>query len=155
MADLPYGADAQVLYGSLTGNVADKTGAAVPNADVDATNFGTGISKKTKTDDRSAFLFQDVQAGTYKVTISAPGFVTTIESGVQIVNFSWTNSARPRFASKPARAGSNSRALRNCATASSNLPCSASAAQRLLCASTYPGLVATRHTPGLPVQFPS
>ena len=77
MAALPFAADAQVLYGSLTGNVADVSGAAVPNASVEATNVATGIAKKTRTDDRGVFLIQDIQAGTYKVTISAPAFATT------------------------------------------------------------------------------
>ncbi len=40
---LPLTASAQVLYGSLTGNVTDKTGAAVPNAKVEAVNAATGV----------------------------------------------------------------------------------------------------------------
>jgi len=81
---LPFSAPAQVLYGSLTGNVTDKSGAAVPDAKVDATNIGTGISKQTQTDDRGVYRFQDCQAGTYKVTIGATGFAGTVETGVQI-----------------------------------------------------------------------
>ncbi len=76
---------AQVLYGSLTGNVTDKTGAAVPNAKVDAINTGTGIAKQTTTDERGVFQIQDVQAGTYKLTISAKAFASVITSGVQVV----------------------------------------------------------------------
>jgi hypothetical protein len=82
---LPLAAPAQVLYGSLTGNVTDKSGGAVPNAKVEATNISTNIAKQTITDDRGVFLFQDVQAGTYKVTISAPSFASTVESGVDVV----------------------------------------------------------------------
>src|ERR1017187_772078 len=81
---LPFTAPAQVLYGSLTGNVTDKTGAAVPNAKVEVTNIGTGIAKQTATDDRGVFLIQDVQAGIYKLTIGAPAFASTVESGVQV-----------------------------------------------------------------------
>ena len=47
---LPFSAPAQVLYGALTGNVTDKSNAAVPNAKVDATNTVTGITKQTNTD---------------------------------------------------------------------------------------------------------
>ncbi|HEY3841303.1 MAG TPA: TonB-dependent receptor [Bryobacteraceae bacterium] len=85
LAVLPSNIHAQVLYGSLTGNVTDKSGAAIPNATVEATNVGTGIAKQTKTDDRGAYLIQDIQPGTYKVTISAPAFATTVATGVQIV----------------------------------------------------------------------
>jgi len=82
---LPFTAPAQVLYGSLTGNVSDSSGASVPNAKVETTNIGTGVTKQTKTDDRGVFLIQDIQAGVYRLTISAPAFANTVESGVQIV----------------------------------------------------------------------
>src|SRR5579862_3237693 len=81
---VPTTASAQVLYGSLTGNVTDKTGGAVPNAKVEATNISTGIGKQTTTDERGVFLIQDAQAGMYKLTISAPAFASTVESGVQV-----------------------------------------------------------------------
>jgi hypothetical protein len=81
---LPNAASAQVLYGSLTGNVTDVSGAPVPNAAVEATNIATGISKKTTTDDRGVFLIQDAQAGTYKLAINAPSFANTVESGIEV-----------------------------------------------------------------------
>ncbi len=37
-------ASSQVLYGSITGNVSDQTGAALPGAKVDILNTGTGWS---------------------------------------------------------------------------------------------------------------
>jgi hypothetical protein len=80
----PFSASSQVLYGSLTGNVTDVSGSAVPNAKVDATNIGTGIGKQATTDGRGVFLIQDIQPGVYKVTISAPAFSILVESGVQI-----------------------------------------------------------------------
>jgi Carboxypeptidase regulatory-like domain/TonB dependent receptor-like, beta-barrel len=77
-------ADAQTLYGSLTGNVTDSTGAAVPNAKVDVLNMGTGILKNTVTDDRGVYLFTDLQAGTYRLTVAAPAFSTRAVEGVNI-----------------------------------------------------------------------
>jgi hypothetical protein len=82
---LPLTAPAQVLYGSLTGNVTDKSGGAVPNAKVEALNVGTNIVKQATTDDRGAFLIQDLQAGTYKVTVSAAAFANTVASRVDVV----------------------------------------------------------------------
>ena len=75
-------AAAQTLYGSLTGNVTDASGAAVPNAKVEALNVGTGIVKTAQTDERGAYLFNDLQPGHYKVTISAPAFSTRVVEGV-------------------------------------------------------------------------
>ena len=80
----PFTASTQVLYGSLTGNVTDVSGSAVPNAKVDAVNISNGIGKQATTDGRGVFLMQDLQAGVYKVTISAPSFSILVESGVQI-----------------------------------------------------------------------
>src|SRR6476619_6650733 len=77
-------AAAQTLYGSLTGNVTDASGAAVPNAKVDALNVGTGILKTDQTNDRGSYLFNDLQPGTYKVTISAKAFSTHVTEGVTI-----------------------------------------------------------------------
>ena len=75
----------QVFYGSLTGNVMDPSGAAVPNAKVEVVNTATGVTMQGATDSRGVFLFQDVQPGSYKLTISAPAFATTVESGVDVV----------------------------------------------------------------------
>src|SRR5215813_4581556 len=69
---------AQVLYGSLTGNVTDASGAGVPGAKVDALNVATGAAKQGTTDDRGTYLFSDLQPGTYKVTITAASFATRV-----------------------------------------------------------------------------
>ncbi|MBI2689305.1 MAG: TonB-dependent receptor [Acidobacteria bacterium] len=81
---------AQVLYGTLTGSVVDASGAAVPNAKVEALNTATGVSRQTTSDDRGAFQFNDLQAGAYKVTVSAPSFSTVVQDGVTIA----TNTTR-------------------------------------------------------------
>lgn len=77
-------ANAQVLYGSLTGNVTDPSGAAVPGAAVQAKNMDTGVSRDTTTDTRGVYLFNDVSQGNYKVTVTAKGFQTMIEDNVAV-----------------------------------------------------------------------
>lgn len=67
---------AQVLYGSLIGNVTDPNGAAVPGAEVVATNQNTGVAKTTKTDSGGGYQFIDLQPGTYAVKVSFSGFKT-------------------------------------------------------------------------------
>jgi Carboxypeptidase regulatory-like domain len=62
----PLCSNAQVLYGSLTGNVSDPTGAAIPKAKIEVLNTGTGLVKTQETDDRGAFLLSDLMPGTYK-----------------------------------------------------------------------------------------
>lgn len=76
---------AQVLYGSITGNVTDPTSAALPNVKITATNVGTGISAEALTDDRGVYLLNNLQPGTYKVTMTSAAFAPRIQEGV-IVN---------------------------------------------------------------------
>ena len=63
-------ASAQVLYGTLIGNVTDPSGAIVPNAKVDALNVQTGVTKSTTTDSSGTYRIPDLQEGTYKVSVS-------------------------------------------------------------------------------------
>jgi len=76
----PVLAHAQVLYGTLTGNVTDQSGAALPRANVEAQNIATGVTQTGTTDPAGGYRFSALQAGTYKVTISASGFASkTVE----------------------------------------------------------------------------
>ncbi|HYZ86712.1 MAG TPA: carboxypeptidase-like regulatory domain-containing protein, partial [Bryobacteraceae bacterium] len=77
-------ANAQVLYGSLTGNVVDSSGAAVPEVKVEAVNANTGVSRTTTTDSAGVYIFNDLQAGSYKVTYQSSAFSTQVQEGVQI-----------------------------------------------------------------------
>ena len=80
-------AHAQVLYGTLTGNVTDPSGAAVPGAKVEALNVGTGVSREATTDERGVYLFTNIGSGQYRITVTAKSFKTTVEQNV-IVNTS-------------------------------------------------------------------
>src|SRR5580658_2079277 len=75
---------AQGLYGSLTGNIIDPSGAAVPKAKVDALSVDTGIAKQTETDSRGVYLFDNLQPGLYKVTVTVSAFQTFIETDVTV-----------------------------------------------------------------------
>jgi hypothetical protein len=75
----------QVLYGSLTGNVTDPSGAAMPGARVEAFNVATGVARQVTADSKGVYLFPELLPGTsYKVTISAPGFTTMVTENVRI-----------------------------------------------------------------------
>src|SRR5262245_15206529 len=81
---IPRGVDAQVIYGSLTGNVTDPTGAVVAGAKVEALNIGTGVSTSVVTNERGAYIFSSLQAGLYKVTITTQTFKTLAQDNVRI-----------------------------------------------------------------------
>ncbi|MBV8897856.1 MAG: TonB-dependent receptor [Acidobacteriaceae bacterium] len=75
---------AQALYGSLTGNVTDGSGAAIPNATVAATNNALGITKTVQTNSEGVYLITDLQAGPYTVKISAPAFGAVTQTGIAV-----------------------------------------------------------------------
>lgn len=80
----PSAAGAQVLYGSIVGNVTDGTGSAVPGATVTITNTETGGAHEAVTDSSGAYRFPTVQPGTYAVTIALTGFRTFTRSSVPV-----------------------------------------------------------------------
>jgi Carboxypeptidase regulatory-like domain/TonB dependent receptor-like, beta-barrel len=81
-AALPLGA--QVLYGSLVGNVSDSTGAAIPGATVTVTNTGTGVTHDATSDAIGAYRFPTLQPGTYTVTVKLEGFRTFSRADVPV-----------------------------------------------------------------------
>jgi len=81
---MPLAASAQVLYGSLTGAVTDQSGAVVVGAKVEALNVSTGVAKTAVTDERGVFLFSDLQAGVYKLTITASAFKSLVQENIKI-----------------------------------------------------------------------
>jgi Carboxypeptidase regulatory-like domain len=77
-------ATAQILYGSLTGNINDQTGAAVPGAHVEAVNQDTNVRSESDSDVHGVYRFTELQAGQYKLTVTAKSFRTFIETNVQV-----------------------------------------------------------------------
>ncbi len=85
MCLLSISGEAQVLYGTLTGNVTDSSGAAIAGAKVEALNTQTGVMNSAETDNAGIYRFYTLQPGTYKVTVSAPKFASAVTENVGIV----------------------------------------------------------------------
>src|SRR6185295_18614927 len=64
----------QGLTGQISGSVQDSTGAAVVGAEVILANQGTGATRQVTSDQSGNFLFAQLLAGNYTLTISAAGF---------------------------------------------------------------------------------
>ena len=75
----------QVLYGTLTGNVTDQSGAALPGAEVTAVNTQTGDKSTQPSDSAGIYRFAALPPGTYSVTIAANGFAKQETAGVVLV----------------------------------------------------------------------
>jgi Carboxypeptidase regulatory-like domain/TonB dependent receptor len=72
----------QVLQGSITGNVTDTSGAAVPGAKVVATEQQTNFTRDTTTNTAGVYNLPTMPPGTYTITIGAASFQTTSVTGV-------------------------------------------------------------------------
>ncbi|MDP9038707.1 MAG: carboxypeptidase regulatory-like domain-containing protein [Acidobacteriota bacterium] len=86
---------AQVSTGTISGSVVDPTGAVVAGATVTATNLGTNLTGTVQSNASGLFTIPNLQAGNYRVAITAPGFSSLVISDLtldvgeqQAVNFS-------------------------------------------------------------------
>ncbi len=76
---------AQVLYGTLTGNVQDKSGAIIPNAAVTLTNQDTGDVRTVQADSHGSYLFVNLLPAHYTIKIaSTPDFAGFTEKDITI-----------------------------------------------------------------------
>ena len=75
---------AQNSHGSITGQVTDPSGAAVPKAKVTVTNTDTGAISKVATTAKGYYTAAELSPGPYKITVEAPGFKTSAREGLQI-----------------------------------------------------------------------
>ena len=77
-------AEAQVLYGSIVGNVTDKSDAAISGATVKITNKGTNQTREAITNADGSFNFPTVQAGIWEVTVSKQGFKSLTRTNIEV-----------------------------------------------------------------------
>jgi hypothetical protein len=67
-------ASAQTVTGSVTGEISDSTGAAIPKASVIAENVDTGVKTSTATNAAGVYSIRFLPIGKYKVSVTASGF---------------------------------------------------------------------------------
>ncbi len=73
---------AQDFRASISGQVADSTGAEIPGASITAVNADTGVSSSTKSDKQGAYSLLYLLPGTYTVTAEAPRFQKAVYDNV-------------------------------------------------------------------------
>lgn len=77
-------ADAQILYGSIVGNVKDSSDAPVPGAVVSVVSHGTNLSRETTTNEVGAYSLPTLPPGSYDVKVIKEGFQTFTRTGVEV-----------------------------------------------------------------------
>ena len=81
---LPFTSFGQAVYGSISGNVTDASGAAVPNAKVTITDTGKGVTYSTATNESGNYSQGHLIVGVYDVRVEAPGFNAYVQKNVHV-----------------------------------------------------------------------
>ena len=75
---------AQVPGGSITGTARADTGSAIPGVQISIKEVTTGEVRTVQTDTSGSYSIPALAAGSYEMTMSAPGFVTQILTGITV-----------------------------------------------------------------------
>ncbi len=75
---------AQPILGAITGTVKDPSGAAIPEANVKATNIATNLEVTANTHADGSYVIPNLPAGTYKVTVTKEGFETETHTEILV-----------------------------------------------------------------------
>jgi hypothetical protein len=75
-------ARAQATWGAISGFVSDPTGAAIPNANITATEVKTGVETKGVTDSVGLYNITHLDPGEYTVRVEAAGFKSFVQEHV-------------------------------------------------------------------------
>src|SRR6266853_3299138 len=70
--------------GTVTGTVADQSGAVVAKAKINLKNEGTGDTRETTSNESGYFSFGTVNPGTYTVKVSAANFKSLERKGLPV-----------------------------------------------------------------------
>src|ERR1700744_4626002 len=76
---------AQGDRGTITGTVADSTGAAVANASIVAKNIETGASYQTASTTTGNYTLSELPAGSYELSATVAGFKKYVRTGITVL----------------------------------------------------------------------
>jgi hypothetical protein len=82
MVGMPRLIQAQGLTGHISGTVTDATGGVLPGVTVIIKNVGTGLTREAVTGTDGGFVFPDLLAGTFDLTVTMQGFKTYEQKGI-------------------------------------------------------------------------
>jgi len=80
---MPHSLSAQVATtGKIVGSVTDSSGAAIPNVTVSVKSAALLAARSVHTAEDGGYLFDLLPPGTYELTVAAPGFNTSTQTGI-------------------------------------------------------------------------
>ena len=74
----------QEFRGTITGTITDPSGTGIANAKVTVQNLATNEQQTQMTSEQGNYTIPFLTPGTYKVTVEAPGFQTTVRPTVEL-----------------------------------------------------------------------
>ena len=83
---------AQLVQGTIDGNVFDSSQAAIVSAQVRAVNSDTNFSRETTTNSAGGYTLPNLPPGTYSVTVTAPEFQTQTLAGIMVTSGNTTRA---------------------------------------------------------------
>ncbi len=81
---VPQVAGAQVSAGSIAGTVRTASGSAIPGMQIKVTEATSGAVRTAATNTDGVYSVPNLPPGAYEMTVSAPGFVTQVWTGVSV-----------------------------------------------------------------------
>jgi hypothetical protein len=74
----------QVAGATLSGTVTDPSGALIAGANISIKNLATAVTRSVVTDAAGVYSAPNVLPGSYSVTVTANGFATSIQQGIEL-----------------------------------------------------------------------
>src|ERR1700726_625368 len=72
----------QVVGGTISGTISDRSGAVVANATVSLTNLATGVTTAVQTNAQGLYSMPNLLPGNYQESVSASGFETAVRNRI-------------------------------------------------------------------------
>jgi hypothetical protein len=75
---------AQVLYGTMVGNITDPSKAVIPGATITIVNKNTNQTHESVSNDSGAYTFTNLQPGVYTLKVSLQGFKEYVKENIEV-----------------------------------------------------------------------
>ncbi|MGA7521284.1 MAG: TonB-dependent receptor [Acidobacteriaceae bacterium] len=73
----------QINTGTIAGTITDPSGAAIPGAEIKATDAATGLTRSVTSNSSGSYVLSALPLGSYSLTVTANGFTTQTRAGLQ------------------------------------------------------------------------